>query len=185
MTDQQAPQPTLTSYVKFLFSPTTLAAFRYALAAAAPLVALFGISGFTPERINQWVAYAQTFGTAALAVLALLGIVVPVIVGIFGVLSATIKTQIGRVRELANNPQLANQAAAKALTAATSELAKSDDVQQSKDAVNALINATIGLDKVQTIITDKATAAASSSPSVVSSIGDAPKIVPTTAKAVS
>jgi|HubBroStandDraft_6_1064221.scaffolds.fasta_scaffold00050_27 predicted PurR-regulated permease PerM len=164
---EQQPQPTLTSYVKFLFSPTTLAALRYALAAVAPLVALFGVSGFTPDRINSWVSYAQTFGTAALAILALLGIIVPVIVAILGILSATIKTQIARVRELANNPQLATQEAAKALTDATSQLAKSGDVQQSASAVNALVAATIGLNKVQTIITDKATADASPSPSVI------------------
>jgi predicted PurR-regulated permease PerM len=175
MTDQQPPQPTLTSYVRFLFSPTTLAALRYTLAALAPLVALFGVSGFTPDRINKWVAYAQTFGTAALAVLALLGVLVPVIVGIMGVLSATIKTQISRVRELASNPQLAGQEAAKALTAATSELAKSGDVQQSAAAVNALVNATIELKQVKTIITDKATAAASPSSSVVENIGAGPK----------
>jgi hypothetical protein len=166
MADQQ-PQPTLTSYVKFLFSPTTLVVLRYTLAAIAPLAALFGFSGLTPDRISSWVAYAQTFGTAALAVLALLGVVVPVIVGIFGVLSATIKKQIARVRELADNPQLANEEAAKALTDATSELAKSGDVQQSAAAVNALVAATIGLNKVQTIITDKATADASPSPSVI------------------
>ena len=167
-------QPTLTSYVKSLFSPTTLAALRYTLTAIAPFVALFGISGFTPDKINSWVAYAQTFGTAALAVLALLGVVVPVIVGIMGVLSATVKKQIARVRELANNPQLANQEAAKALTEATSELAKSGDVQKSADAVNALVKATIGLDQVQTIITDKATAAASPSPSVIAATDPVP-----------
>ena len=168
MTDQTPQPPSISSYVRMLFSPTTLAALRYTLAAVAPVLAIFGFTGLTPDRINGWVVYAQTFGTATLAVLALLGIVAPVAVGIMGVLSATIKKQISRVRELANNPQLASQEAAKALTDATSELAKSGDVQQSADAVNALVKATIGLDQVHTIVTTDAVANASADPSVIS-----------------
>lgn len=166
--EQTPPSPqSLTSYVKILVNPVTLAAFRYALASIAPLLALFGFTGLTPDRIDVWVAYAKTFGVAALAVMALAGILVPVIVAIIGMLASQIKKQIARVRELANNPQEASAAAAKALTDATSELAKSGDVQKSADAVNALVKATIGLDQVQTIVTDKATAEASPSPSVV------------------
>jgi hypothetical protein len=168
MSEQPPPSSSLSGYVKVLFSPVTLAALRYALVAIAPLAAIFGFTGLTPDRINGVVAYAQTFGTAVLAVLALLGIVVPVILAILGVLSATIKKQIARVRELANNPQLANAEAAKALTDATSQLAKSDDVQKSVDAVNALVAATVALPQVQTIVTDKKTADASPSGSVVS-----------------
>lgn len=166
-TDNNQP-PSLASYVKMLFSAPTLAAFRYALVALAPVVSLFGFAGLTPARINDVVTYAQTFGTAVLAIIALVSIVVPLFLAIVGVLSATIKKQIARVRELANNPQMANAAAAQALTEATSQLAKSGDVQTSADAVNALVKATIGLDKVQAIVADKDVAAASSSPSVVS-----------------
>lgn len=178
MTDQTQP-PSVSSYVKMLFSPATLAALRYTLASVAPLLALFGFTGLTPDRINSWVTYAQSFGTAALAILALLGIVVPLVVAILGVLSSTIKKQIARVRELANNPELASKEAAKALTDATSELAKSGDVQKSADAVNALVKATIGLDQVQAIVTDKATADASTSASVVAA--DEHAVIPKTA----
>lgn len=168
MSNNDQNQPSLTGYVKMLFSPSTMAALRYTLTAIAPLFAIFGISGFTPDKVNAWVAYAQTFGTAILSLIALLGIVVPVITIIIGMLSATIKKQIARVRELANNPQEASAEAAKALTEATAELARSGDVQKSADAVNALVKATIGLDQVQTIVTDKSTSEASASASVVS-----------------
>lgn len=166
-TDQN--QPSLSGYVKMMFSPATMAALRYFLTAVAPIFAWFGLAGLgNADKVNAWVAYAQTFGTAVLALLALLGIVIPVVIAIFGILSATIKKQIARVRELANNPQLASAEAAKALTDATAQLAKSGDVQKSADAVNALVKATIGLDQVQTIVTDKATSEASPSASVVS-----------------
>lgn len=168
MADIDQNSPSLTGYVKMLFSPVTLAALRYALVAVTPLAALFGFTGLTPDRINGVVAYAQTFGTATLAVLALLGIVMPVVVSIIGMRTATVKKQIARVRELANNPQMASAAAAKALTDATSELAKSGDVQKSADAVNALVKATIGLDQVQTIVTSDAVKQAAANPDVVS-----------------
>lgn len=167
MSSEQTPAPSISGYVKILINPVTLAALRYALGSIAPVLALFGFAGLTPDRIDSWVAYAKTCGVATLAVLTLAGIVVPVAVAIVGMVASQIKKQIARVRELANNPQEASAAAAKALTDATSELAKSGDVQKSADAVNALVKATIGLDQVQTIVTDKATAEASPSPSVV------------------
>lgn len=165
--NDQNPQ-SLTSTVKMLFSPTMLIAMRYTLTAIAPVLALFGFTGLTPDRIDGWVAYAKTFGVATLAIMALLGILIPLVTTIFGLLSSTIKKQIARVRELANNPQLASAEAAKALTDATSELAKSDDVQKSTDAVNALVKATINLDKVQTIVGTTEVKEAANNPSVVS-----------------
>lgn len=153
--DQNQP---LSAYVSAIFSPATLAALRYTLAAVSPVLALFGFTGLTPDRIDIWVAYAKTFGVAALAVMAFVGVVVPLIVALIGVLASRIKKQIARVRELANNPQLANAEAAKALTDATAQLARSGDVQKSADAVNALVKATIGLNQVQMIVADKKTA---------------------------
>ena len=172
--DQNQPQ-SASGYIQMLVSAPTLAALRYTLAMIAPCVALFGFTGLTPDRIDIWVAYAKTFGNAALAIMALLGIVVPLVVALLGVLSSTVKKQIARVRELANNPQMASAEAAKALTDATAQLAKSGDVQKSADAVNALVKATIGLDQVQTIVTDAKTADAVPSASVVS--GDEHKVV--------
>lgn len=168
MSNADQSQSSLTSSVAAIFSPTTLAAFRYLLVALSPVMALFGFTGLTPDRIDSYVAYAKTFGGAALAIMAFLGIVVPLAVALIGVLSATIKKQIARVRELANNPQLASAEAAKALTEATAQLAKSGDVQKSAAAVDALVKATIGLNQVQTIVGTEAVTKAANNPSVVS-----------------
>lgn len=166
MADQATPS--VTDYIKQLFSPATLAAFRYALAAISPVLALFGFTGLSPDRIDAWVIYAKTFGTAALGVMALLGIAVPLGVAILGILSATIKKQIARVRELANNPQLASEEAQKAIVEATSAIAQDKTLVKSAEAVKTLVDATIALPQVQTIVTDAKTAAASPSESVVS-----------------
>lgn len=171
------PSPTLMTYLMQLFNPATLAALRYALAALSPVLAIFGFAALTPDQIDHFISYAKTFGTAAAAVSALVGIVLPVVIAIIGVLASTVKKQIARVRELANNPQLANAEAAKALTEATSQLAKSGDVQKSADAVNALVKATIGLDQVQTIVASGDVAGAALNASVVSS--ERHEVVPT------
>lgn len=159
--------PTFSSTIAALFSPATLAALRYTLAALSPLVALFGFTGLTPDKIDIWVAYAKTFGTAALAVAALVGIVMPLVVAIFGILSSTVKKQIARVRELANNPQLATEEAQKALVAATAAIAQNPSIVQSLGAQQALVSATISLDGVQTIVADKKLADSVPSESVV------------------
>lgn len=160
-------QPSLTSTVSALFSPTTLAAVRYALQAMAPVLALFGFAGLTPDKIDFWVTYAKSFGTAALAVIALVGIVLPLVIAIFGILSATVKKQIARVRELAANPQLANQEAQKAIIEATKAIASDKTIPKSLEAVDTLVAATIALPQVQTIVTDKRTANATTSQDVV------------------
>lgn len=159
--------PSIMTYLSALFSPGTLVAFRYALASISPLVAMFGFASLTPERIDQIVAYAKTFGAAAAAISALIGIVLPLVVAIFGILSSTVKKQIARVRELANNPQLANEEAAKALVDATKAVANSDVLQQSASATKALVLATKDLAGVQTIVATKALSEAVNSPSVV------------------
>lgn len=164
-TDQN--NPSIMTFVSQLFSPATLAAFRYTLTAISPLIALFGFTALTPDKIDVWVTYAKTFGTAAAAIAALVGIVLPVVVAIIGVLSATVKKQIARVRELAANPQLANQEAQKAIIDATKAIATDKSIPKSIENVNNLVAATIALPQVQTIITDKKTADASPSSDVV------------------
>lgn len=149
--EQQTSTSTSTSatdIVKQLFSPTTLAALRYALTALAPVLALFGFTGLTPAAIDQWVQYAQTFGVAALAIMALLGIALPLTVAVFGILSSTVKKQIARVRELADNPQLASQEAQKALVEATAQIAKAP---AGGEAIAALVKATKDLPGVSNV----------------------------------
>lgn len=169
MSDQNNNQPSLTSTITALFSPTTLAALRYFLTAVSPLLALFGFTGLTPDRIDTWVAYAKTFGTASLALVALIGIVLPLGIAVLGILSATIKKQIARVRELAANPQLASEEAQKALVDATKAIATDPSVPKSAETVKTLITATRALDDVQTIVASPAIANSITDPEVVSS----------------
>ena len=55
------------------------------------------------------------------------------------------------------------------IVAATSAIAQDKSAPKSTEATNALVAATIALPEVQTIVTDKATALASPSPSVIAS----------------
>lgn len=169
MTDTD-PTPTpstdLRGAILALFSPGTLAALRYALAAISPAMALFGLTALTPDQIDRVVTYAKTFGAAASAVFMLLGILVPLLMAMVGVLSATVKKQIARVRELATNPQLANEEAQKAIVAATKAIADRG-VPKSQAAVQALVDTTISLPQVQTIIASPKVATMSPSPDVI------------------
>lgn len=142
--------------IKALFSPPVLAALRYALTAIAPLFALAGFAFLTPDKINSIIASAQQIGTAAASIAALLGIILPIAAGIYGSLSATIKSQIGRVKDVAQD---------------TSQ-------PLAEDAKQALIAATIAQPSVQTIVTDKTTADAAPSESVVAA--DSVTITPPT-----
>lgn len=161
MSDQSTAGNT-PSLISKLFSSPVIALLRYALAAIGPLFALAGFAVLTPDRINHIVEVVQQFGMAAAAVSALLGVVIPITVAIYGAIKSTFKSQISRVKELANNPELANAEAQKALISATSQIAPKNE-----DAKQALIAATIAMPSVQTIVTDAATAAAAPSESVV------------------
>jgi hypothetical protein len=167
MSNTDTNTPNLRAMLVALFGPTTYTALRYALASIAPLLALFGITGLTSGKIESIVTYAQTFGTAMLAILTLLGIAIPMLMAILGVLTSTIKKQIARVRELAANPDLANEEAQKAIVDATKALAGST-LPQSMQAVQSLVDATIALPQVRTIVTTDAVASASPSDDVVS-----------------
>lgn len=190
MSSQQTPppSPSAMTYISQLFSPTTLAALRYALAMASPLLALFGFAALTPDQIDHVIAYAKTFGTAAAAISALIGIVVPLTAAIYGTLSATWRKQVARFKILSQNPSAAGEEAAKAIIEATSSIAQSSSGQsegaakaiinatsaiaqsssgQSENATQTLIAATIALPAVQTIVTDQVTADAAPSENVI------------------
>lgn len=165
--DSNTPQPSLSVILAQLFSPTTAAALRYALVSLSPLLALFGITSLSSTKVDMIVTYAKTFGAAASAIMLLAGIVIPLALAIVGVLSATVKKQIARVRELAANPQLANEEAQTALMAATRAIA-SPEVPKSVEAVKTLIEATDSLTQVKGIVTTDQVARSTSSPNIVS-----------------
>lgn len=168
MSSQQTPppSPSLMTYVMQLFNPATLAAVRYTLTAISPVLAIFGFAALTPDQVDHFIGYAKTFGTAAAAISALVGILVPVAALIYGVLSSTWKKQVARFKALSKDPTAAGEEAAKAIIDATSAIAQSPS-PQSKNATQTLIAATIALPGVQTIVTDKATADAAPSENVV------------------
>lgn len=154
--------------IKQLFSPPVLAALRYVLASLAPLLAVVGIVALSPQQIDKIIAVAQQVGTAVGAVGAFLGIVIPLIMGALGTRSATQTQQIKSVSQIASDPTQAQSAPAQqALVEATSAIAQNSVLAKSDDAKQTLIAATIALPEVQTIVTDKATADAAPSESVV------------------
>lgn len=154
--------------IKQLFSPPVLAALRYLLASLAPLLAVVGIVALSPQQIDKIIAVAQQVGVAVGAITAFLGIVIPLIMGAIGTRSATQSQQIKSVSEIANDPTQAQSAPAQqALVDATSAIAQNNVLAKSEDAKQTLIAATIALPEVQTIVTDKATADAAPSESVV------------------
>lgn len=155
-------------YIKQLFSPPVLAALRYLLASLAPLMAVVGIVALSPQQIDKIIAVAQQMGVVVAAIAAFLGIVTPIIAGAFGTRSATQPQQIKSVSQIANDPTQAQSAPAqRALVEATSAIAQNNVLAKSDDAKQTLIAATIALPEVQTIVTDKKTAEAAPSESVV------------------
>lgn len=143
MTDQT--DSGLGTSVKQLFSPAVLTALRYLLTAVSPLLAVVGVVALSPQQIDHIIATAQQIGVVVGAIAALIGIVAPIGAGIWGTFKSTSKQQIQSVAAIANDPTQ----------------------PQSADAKQTLIAATISLPEVQTIVTDKATADAAPSESVV------------------
>lgn len=168
MTDPASPPPTsVLDIIKQFLSPTSWALLRYILTAITPLLGLFGLAGFTPDSINKITQYAQGIGAVILGIYLLIGVLIPLTAMIYGVLSATLKTQVARWKELAKNPSAAGADVQKALIQATSEIAKTAGAPGAKDIANAMIAATNSLPQVQTISTDAVTAKAVNAPGVV------------------
>lgn len=166
MADQQQP-PSLLDIIKQTFSPTTWSLLRYSLTAISPMLGLFGLAGFTPATINKIVAYAQGFGAVILGGYLVMGVLIPLTAMIYGVLSATLKAQVARWKELAKNPTAAGADVQKALIQATSEIAKSAAAPGASDVAHAMIAATNSLPQVQGIATDAETARVVNQPGVV------------------
>lgn len=131
--------------IKQLFSPPVIAAIRYFLAALGTLLAGAGFIALSPQQIDKVISLFQQLGTTLTALLTLVGLTAPVVSLIYGMLSATIRQQIGRVKDIAQD--------------------KSQPLAE--DAKQALIAATIAQPSVQTIVTDRQTAADALSESVV------------------
>lgn len=160
----------VTTHLSQLFSPPVLAALRYLFVALAPLAAVFGFAGLTPQKIDAVIEVAKQVGVFVGAVSAFIGVVGPVVLGAIGTFKASSAQQVKTVSEIANDPTQAQSASAQtALVKATSAIAQNNVLEKTDDAKQALIAATIALPEVKTIVAQPALASASPSSDVVSS----------------
>lgn len=159
----------LATYINGLFSPTALAALRNALSGLGVLLGMLGFAGLlSPEHIQKIIEIAQQIGVVVGAFVALVGMATPLVMGGIAAFKSTQAQQVKSVAAIAQDPTQAQSAPAQqALVEATAAIAQNKILEKSSDAKDTLINATIALDNVQTIVTDKETAARTPSESVV------------------
>jgi hypothetical protein len=144
------------------------AASRHAITAAGVAVTIFGLQakGVSMEQVTALISSLGETVNTILQVVAAAGVLYG---GIKAANSASPTNRIADVRNLATGAASADAVAAQsALIEATAAVAQDHSIPASVDAKNTLIAATIALPEVQTIVTDKKTADASPSPSVIS-----------------
>ncbi len=144
------------------------AAKRHVITAVGVAVTIFGLQakGVSMENATALINALGDTATTLLQVVAAAGVLYG---GIKAASTATPANRIADVRNLATGAASEDAVAAQsALIEATAAVAQDKSIPASVDAKNVLIAATIALPEVQTIVTDKKTADASPSPSVVS-----------------
>jgi uncharacterized protein YjeT (DUF2065 family) len=158
---------------------------RYLGTAGGTAATILGaISLITPDQAKDLVQQihilsesALTMYGALLKMWVILGPAGVIVLGYFGVKSGSIKAMATKLLGIATNeasPQASE--AQKAIVQATSTIAQDKTIPASDDAKQTLIAATIALPEVQTIVTDKKTAEAAPSESVVAA--EAVKVIP-------
>lgn len=157
-------------------SNETKVGLRYLGTSAATAFTIMGaLSIVTPDQAQQLVAALHQLNDsivsgygALLKMWVILGPVAGVWLAKVGINSSTVQGMIASLLKKAQGPVSADSVAAqKAIVHATSTIAQDNSIPSSQDATNALVAATIALPQVQAIVTDKKTADASPSPSVV------------------
>ena len=147
--------------------PQVDAASRHAISIAGTAIAIFGLQA-KGVTIDQVTAVIQSLGSAVNDIVVLIAAVAPFYAMIKASHSANPSVQGASLAATASGP--ASPAAAeaqKAIIQATSAIAQDGTIPASQEATNTLVAATIALPQVQTIVTDKKTAEASPSASVV------------------
>lgn len=141
---------------------------RHLTVAAGVAVTIFGLQakGVSMENVTGLInSLGETVNTLV-QLIAAAGVTYGIVKGF---LKSSPTSQIASVKEIAIGPEGPVAVDAQmALIEATSAVAQDKRIPQSDEAKDALIAATIALPQVQTIVTDKKTAEASPSPSVVS-----------------
>lgn len=147
--------------------PQVDAASRHAISIAGTAIAIFGLQakGVTIEQVTSVI---QSLGSAVNDIVVLVAAVAPFYAMLKASHSANPTVQGASLAATASGPASpAAVEAQKAIITATSTIAKDGTIPASQEATNTLVAATIALPQVQTIVTDKKTADASSSASVV------------------
>lgn len=140
---------------------------RHAITAAGIAFTIFGLQakGITLDSV---VTLIKSLGDTANTVVQLVAAIATVYGGIKAFSKSSPASQVAQVQEIATGPASAVSVdAQKALITATSAVAMDKSIPKSDEAKDALVAATIALPEVQTIITDKKTSEASTSPSVI------------------
>lgn len=148
---------------------------RHAITAAGVAITIFGLQakGVSMENVT---ALINSLGETVNTLVQLIAAAGVMYGAIQASRSASPTNQIAQVQAIATGPSSpVSVDAQKALITATSAVAMDKSIPKSDEAKDALVAATISLPEVQTIITDKQTAAASSSPSVVAAPSE-PKV---------
>lgn len=152
------------------------AGLRYVGTSAATLFTMMGaLAILSPDQVAQLGAAIHQLNDSILSAygaLTKMWVILGPIAGIYltkvGIQSSSIKSLAGKLLNIAAGPASPSAVEAqKAIVTATSMIAQDKTIPAADDAKQALIAATIALPEVQTIVTDKATADASPSPSVV------------------
>lgn len=173
MTDQNL---NATTAVSQLLSPSVLAALRNVLSGVGGVLAMLGIVALSPTQVDKIISIAQGLGVVLGAVVALVGLVTPLISGAIAGWKASQPQQVKAVAAIAQDPTQAQSAPAQqALVKATAAIASNRVLEKSDEAKQTLIAATVGLDEVQGIVADKAMADSIPMASVMSS--DSVKII--------
>jgi hypothetical protein len=159
----------LATYISTLFSPTVLAPLRNVLSGLGVLLGMLGFGAtLSPETIQKIIEICQQVGVVVGAIIGLIGIITPLVMGAIAAFKSTQGQQIKSVQAIATGEAgPAAESAQTALIEATRAVAQDKSIPKSDEAKDTLINATISLDNVQTIVTDKETAKRTPSQSVV------------------
>lgn len=153
------------------------AASRHAITAAGVAVTIFGLQakGVSMDNVKSLI---ESLGNTANTIIQLIAAAGVLYGAMKAANSASPTNQIANTAAIASDPTLPQAADAQAaLVKATAAIASNNILEKSDEAKQTLIAATIALPEVQTIVTDKKTADASPSESVVAA--DAVAVVPT------
>lgn len=140
MTDQT--DSGIGSSINKLFSAPVLTALRYLLTAISPLLAIIGVVALSPQKIDAIIATAQQIGVIVGAIAALIGVLAPIMAGIWGTFKSTQAQQVKSAAAIAVGPVSDVAASAQqAMIAGTNAIAHDSSIPASTEAKAALIDA--------------------------------------------